>query len=223
MITNFENLIELGAMVVTVIVLSYISLSVYRRNPSERLNQLFSLACGLSMLGFFFTALGTVPGVTPELSVLSTQLFITFLFWGISTIFLVAFYLNYGYLSQRAFASILAVNSLLIFVWLPGSIIADPTNPADITMSLLSIVIIFPVAIIALILIWYLFYRVYAQSPENEPIHQKMRYFLIGWTLFIFSVILAVIGTAMGYHLLDAIGFTIVAIGSFVMFQAFRN
>ncbi|MFX1250846.1 MAG: hypothetical protein ACFFCZ_04445 [Promethearchaeota archaeon] len=223
MITNFEELVELGAMAVTVIVLSYISLSVYRRNPSDRLNQLFSLACGLSMLGFFFSAVGTVPGVKPEISTLTTQLFITFLFLGISAIFLVAFYLNFGYLSRRAFALLLVLNTLLVFVWLPGSIIANPTNPADITMSTLSIVTIFPVAIFALSLIWYLFYRVYAQSPENEPIRQKMRFFLIGWTLFIISVILAVIGTAMGYHLLDAIGFTVVAIGSFVMFQAFRN
>ncbi|MFX0065707.1 MAG: hypothetical protein ACFFC7_26330, partial [Candidatus Hermodarchaeota archaeon] len=215
MIINFEELVELGAMAFTVLVLSYISLSVYRKNPSERLNQLFSLACGLSMLGFFFSAIGTVPGVTPEISVLTTRLFITFLFLGISAIFLVAFYLNDGYLSRRALALLLVLNTLLIFVWLPDSIIANPTNPADITMSTLSIVTIFPVAIIVLILIWYLFYRVYAQSPEDESIHQKMRYFLVGWTLFILSVVLAVIGTVMGYHLLDAIGFTVVAIGSF--------
>ncbi|MFX1250914.1 MAG: hypothetical protein ACFFCZ_04850 [Promethearchaeota archaeon] len=67
------NLIELVAMFAKVVVLTYISISVYLKNPSERVNQLFSLATFFAMLGFLSSGIGTLLGVTAEISILSTR------------------------------------------------------------------------------------------------------------------------------------------------------
>ncbi|MFX0066616.1 MAG: hypothetical protein ACFFC7_31130 [Candidatus Hermodarchaeota archaeon] len=225
-----EDFIELGAMVLTVVILTYVTISVYRKNPSERLNQLFSLAAIFSMISFVCTTIGTLPGVTAEISILSMRLFITGIFWGVSALFFVAVYLNFGVLSKRLVALVVIMNSLLIIVWLPDSITANPLNPVDVHLSALLSITIFPAAIVFFLLIWYLFYRVYSQSHGDAMLRRKFRYFLGGWTIFIISISLAVLGAVLeGYgailesHLLDAIGYVAVAIGCFVMAQAFRN
>ena len=122
------------------------------------------------------------------------------------------------------------MNSLLIIVWLPDSITANPLNPVDVHLSFLLSVTILPAAIVFFLLIWYLFFRDYSQSHGDGLLRRRFRYFLGGWTIFILSISIAILGAILeGYgaiiesHLLDAIGYVAVAIGCFVMAQAFRN
>ncbi|MFX0093110.1 MAG: hypothetical protein ACFFBD_15235 [Candidatus Hodarchaeota archaeon] len=54
---HFATLVEIVAMFAIVVVLAYISISVYRKSPTDRLNHLFSLATFISMFGSWLRAL----------------------------------------------------------------------------------------------------------------------------------------------------------------------
>lgn len=228
---NFLIIQTLAGLAVTAIGL-ITALIVLKKDSKFILNRLFASALSFMGLSMLFFAFGNVPiilnidpGLQTTITIITMQLFLSFLVLSFTCFLYSGFVLLYGAnqafdLTRKIILVVIVLLSLII-IWFTQSVITIGTQGNIETGHYVNIVL-YPLILVLYLSTMYFYYKVYQESEAD--IKPQIKLFLIGWVIAGISLVSSALSNFITYgRILDLVSPLILCLSLIFVYQGFRE